>query len=306
MNKITEVTRRNIFDVITIERISWNGSLEEPDFLSRIFDLSSMPSFDGRFNDFTGDIWQHRINNLDWDDNWIFTDSRLDLIKCDDAIFLQFLCEMLHPVVRRDKTEVTKLVQLFNEYLAFDGYELVEKAQISGHSIFAGRQKLITNQTVQNRKAELVNVLTEDYIVRQITVMESSIENAPHLAIGTSKELIESICKTILNELEVTIDDNFDLPRLLKETSKELKLTPRDIPNEAKASETIKKILGSLSMVVQGISELRNSYGTGHGKDAKFKGLNARHARLAVGASSTLAVFLLETHKLHQEINENK
>ena len=31
------------------------------------------------------------------------------------------------------------------------------------------------------------------------------------------------------------------------------------------------------------MAELRNSYGSGHGKDAKFKGLSPRHARLAVG-----------------------
>ncbi|HEY5369634.1 MAG TPA: abortive infection family protein [Hanamia sp.] len=306
MNKITEVSRRYIFDIIKIEKVSWNGSLEETDFLSRIYDLSTMPSSDPRFDNFLGDIWQHRFNNDDWDENWVFTDYRLNLIECDDATFLKFLCEMLHPVVRRDKTEVAKLVQSFNEFLSFDGYELVEKAQISGHSIFAGRQKLITNQSHINRKKELLNVLSEDYIVSQITVMESAIESAPDLAIGTAKELIESICKTILKELNVQIEDDYDLPRLLKETSKKLRLTPKEIPNEAKASETIKKILGSLSMVVQGIAELRNSYGTGHGKEAKFKGLNARHARLAVGASSTLAVFLLETHKLHQEIKENE
>ena len=84
---------------------------------------------------------------------------------------------------------------------------------------------------------------------------------------------------------------------MLKETNKELKLTPNDIPDEAKASTTIKSILGSLSNVVQGIAELRNSYGSGHGKDAKFRGLSPRHAKLAVGAASTLAIFLLETHK---------
>jgi hypothetical protein len=34
----------------------------------------------------------------------------------------------------------------------------------------------------------------------------------------------------------------------------------------------------------------------GHGKTADAKGLHPRHAKLAVGAASTLAVFLVETH----------
>ena len=45
------------------------------------------------------------------------------------------------------------------------------------------------------------------------------------------------------------------------------------------------------------LAELRGLYGTGHGKHGKASGLNARHAKLAVGASSTLAIFLFETHK---------
>jgi hypothetical protein len=43
--------------------------------------------------------------------------------------------------------------------------------------------------------------------------------------------------------------------------------------------------------------ELRGSYGTGHGPDGRARGLHGRHARLAVGMASTLATFLLETHR---------
>ena len=49
--------------------------------------------------------------------------------------------------------------------------------------------------------------------------------------------------------------------------------------------------------MAQSLAELRNLYGTGHGKDGKSKGLAARHAKLAVGAAATVAVFLFETHK---------
>jgi hypothetical protein len=37
--------------------------------------------------------------------------------------------------------------------------------------------------------------------------------------------------------------------------------------------------------------------GTGHGQHGSASGLTARHARLAVGAASTLTVFLFETHE---------
>jgi hypothetical protein len=107
---------------------------------------------------------------------------------------------------------------------------------------------------------------------------------------------VESCCKTILTERGIAFSRSADIPELVKLTAKELDLTPADIPDQAKAAETIKRLLSNLATITQGVSELRNHYGTGHGKAAGAKGLQARHARLAVGAASTLAVFLAETH----------
>jgi hypothetical protein len=76
-----------------------------------------------------------------------------------------------------------------------------------------------------------------------------------------------------------------------------LKLVPEDIPNAAKASSTIKNLLSSLVIIVQGVAELRNLYGTGHGPEGRAKGLELRHANLAVGSSMTLVTFLFDTYK---------
>ena len=110
------------------------------------------------------------------------------------------------------------------------------------------------------------------------------------------KELVETCCKTILEARNVAFSKSADLPELVKLTTKELELTPDDIPDKAKAAATVKRLLSNLATITQGIAELRNQYGTGHGKTAGAKGLGPRHAKLAVGAASTLAVFLAETH----------
>lgn len=299
MNRISEITRRNIFDHIQAESFVYNGRLEESDFLSRVFDLEKLPSSDSRFNTIGGDIWQHRVNNPnDWPDDWVFTDQRLNLLKCDDSIFLQFLSETVHPIVRHDQLEVNKLVQVYNENLKNDGYEIVEKSRISNRPLFAGRQRITGNEFIKQKGNEISQKLNADYVTQQINLMESSIEVAPHLAIGTAKELIETCCKKILEERKIHYDKTWDLLLLVKHTNKELKLSPNDISDDKKAAKTIKSILGSLTTVVQGICELRNEYGSGHGKNTSFVGLGPRHAKLAVGASTTLAIFLLETHDI--------
>jgi hypothetical protein len=126
--------------------------------------------------------------------------------------------------------------------------------------------------------------------------MEASVLKDPTLAIGTAKELVETCCKTILEARNVAFSRSADLPELVKSTTKELELTPDDIPDKANAADTVKRLLSNLATITYGIAELRNQYGTGHGKAAGAKGLGPRHAKLAVGAASTLAVFLAETH----------
>ena len=301
MNKISQITRRDIFDILKIEDIWWAGKLDETEFLSRLYDLESMPSKDPRFSDAAGDIWQHRLNNDDWEDNWVFNDERFNLLKCDDASFLNFLCEMIHPVVREYSHEVDKIHRIFNDSLSHDGFEIVERTRISSKPVFSGRMKYTGKASIERKGNEIRVIFDAEYVSQQINLMESSIETSPYQAIGVAKELIETACKSIFKSRQEEYNKNWDLSKLMKETTKLLKITPDDISNEAKAASSIRQILGSLSSVVQGIAEVRNEYGSGHGKDSGFKGLQPRHAKLAVGAASTLAIYLLETNEIKKD-----
>lgn len=296
MNKISEITRRDIIDAISLGDAHWSGRLEPIAFLSRLFDLSTLPSTDGRFKSAEGDIWQHTVNNDDWEDDWVFTDSRFNLLRGEDEVFLRFLCETLHPVVRKEPVEAESLAGTINQFLRLDGFELVEKMRMSGRPVFAARE-LGISATPGLTAAKQALVGTDlDYVSQQISRMEAAVANDPALAIGTAKELVETCCKTILTERAGAFPKNADLSELVSLTAKELDLTPKDIPDQAKARDTIKRLLSNLATITQGVAELRNHYGTGHGRHAGAKGLQVRHARLAVGAASTLAAFLAETH----------
>ena len=139
---------------------------------------------------------------------------------------------------------------------------------------------------------------------RQIDRMTGAVDSDPDLAIGTAKEIVETTCKTILRERNVDVDPGWDVPELVKAVRKALKLLPDDIPDRAKGVQTIRRLLSNLGTVGQGIAELRNLYGTGHGKDGQQRQLPPRLARLAAGSAATLAVFLLETHATRSDEQE--
>ena len=69
------------------------------------------------------------------------------------------------------------------------------------------------------------------YLLQQIERIENQIESDPRLAIGTSKELIETVCKTILADRGVTFDRKWELSDLVKCTRAELNLVPDDVPD---------------------------------------------------------------------------
>lgn len=144
------------------------------------------------------------------------------------------------------------------------------------------------------------------YIKQQVTQMYSSIEHNPTDAIGKSKELLESCAKTILKERNVDNDLNEDFSTLMKKTLSELNLHRDSVPNDKKASGTIKNTLSSISTIVNGVNDLRNSYGTGHGKANDYEGLSRRHARLVVGLASSIVTFLWDTHQAMPSAGKDK
>ena len=145
------------------------------------------------------------------------------------------------------------------------------------------------------------DVFNSRYIAIQIDRMEHAAESDPALAIGTAKELIETCCKSILEERGKPIEGTPDIPTLTKATLKELDLVPENISEASRGKDTIKRILSNLATIGNGLAELRGLYGTGHGKSGNSVGLQPRHAKLAVGAAATLVTFLFETNEARKE-----
>jgi hypothetical protein len=255
-----------------------------------------MESTDIRFNNAEGDIIQHRNYSSDWNDDWIFYYRPINLKNGIDEKFLRFLCEMFDPYVRDENRNWMYILSLINELLRIDGYELFVNSHRSEKTVYGWRSISDQNLVIQKQAISLIDSFNSEHITKQIKVMQETIDHNPYEAIGKSKELLETCCKTILVSENIEIDDNWTVGQLTKKTFKVLKLTPDDIDDAVRASQIIKQLLGQLSGITGSMAELRNSYGSGHGKDAKFKGLKPRHAKLAVGASVTATHFLWDTY----------
>ena len=152
---------------------------------------------------------------------------------------------------------------------------------------------LINSSIAENLKDKFSSA----YISTQIDLMLQMQKQNPTEAIGKAKELIESCCKTILELSDIEHDKKWDIVKLVDETTKLLKVTPKYITDETSEYGAIKAILGNLKAIAANVAQLRNSYGSGHGKGANYKGLEERHAKLAIGSSMTLVNFLWDSYE---------
>ena len=171
-----------------------------------------------------------------------------------------------------------------------------------GYTFEDGRLRAKGDSALLRHLSTTAATLDAEYLATQVDRLAEAVEQDSDLAIGQAKGLVETCCKTILSASGETGYDKLDLVPLVKTTMKHLQLLPDDIPDRAKGTKTIKAVLGNLAMISQGMAELRNLYGTGHGKHGGHKRLPTRHARLAVGAATTLATFLFDTHSARTNV----
>jgi hypothetical protein len=208
----------------------------------------------------------------------------------------------VHPVVRPDRDESLKLVSHFNQQLRPAGWELYEEERIAGRPRLSYRELRGNSSRAVLRAKTVAEALNAGWMAKEIERLENAIDKDPALVIGTAKELVETCCKSILTKRGVAFTKSEDLGELTKKVTKELQLVPKGITDETKGAENIRLILRNLTQLTNNLAQLRGLYGTGHGRDGQHRGLQPRHARLAVASAVAFIDFVSETFRYREEI----
>jgi len=294
---VSKDVRKEIFYSDILSGGKWSGNLTELDFLERLYSLEQTSATNPDFYNAADEINERRVVNPSWPDDWIFEDSRFQLMSADPKYFFLFLCEALHPEVRSDSNEVQTLLEYFNSKLSPHGWNLVEIEKIGGRPLYVVRALRTNNDLSISRSRKIADFFDSGEMCRQIDRIEKNIDSDPALVIGTAKEMVETCCKELLSKCGVSYSESIDLPRLSKELAKALKLVPEGVSDEAKGAENIKRILQNLVAIPHNMAELRGRYGVGHGREGKHKGLEPRHARLAFISAVAFIDFVTDTYR---------
>ncbi|EKE22219.1 MAG: hypothetical protein ACD_7C00020G0027 [uncultured bacterium] len=292
---ISQITRRNIIDALKIKGISWNGKLSEVEFLKRIYNLQALPSTDIRHSDMEGDIYRHRVMNDDWEEDWVFDDSSLKIMDSSDDIFIKFICEMLHPLVRDDKKEVNEILDIFNKNLKIDGYNVIAEKYISGRPIFNAVKESNCAIEIENR-----DKIGRKFIVEQLDKCDKKIREKDYDgAITNARSLVEDvITKDIYKQITgEELKTKGDLVKDYNEMRTMLNLaTRKDI------DDSFKQITSGVASIINGIASIRNKMSDGHSREEKPL---KHHAKFIVNSAKMVVEFLYDVMD-YQKKRKNK
>ena len=132
-------------------------------------------------------------------------------------------------------------------------------------------------------------------IGKMIDVLEQSVDQCPGMVFDAGRALIESVCKTILAERQVEVDDKWELARLLKVTLSSLPLVPE--PFSEDIADLLRRLGGGLQTATQALGELRNKEGfISHGRSAFWPELDRMHALVAARTAETIVDLAYMAH----------
>lgn len=135
------------------------------------------------------------------------------------------------------------------------------------------------------------------HIEEQVKALELAVAQNAGLAFDLAKTLVESACKSVINDRGGAFDKDDDVPKLLKNACNLVPFLPPALAAQAAARKSLAQTVSGLSTVVQGVCELRNAYGfASHGSAAPRPPMEVVQAILVAQAADAVIGFLYRVH----------
>lgn len=118
----------------------------------------------------------------------------------------------------------------------------------------------------------------------------------PEGAITAARTLVETVCKHILDEAGISYPDDADLPKLHHLVSSAMNLAPSQ-----QTADALRRMMGGIQSVVEGLAALRNRLGDAHGKATDAVLPSSALSAFAVNLAGGTALFLVESWEAHRQ-----
>jgi len=188
-----------------------------------------------------------------------------------------------------DPDRLQAVIDYLNARLSYDGLEL----QRVGRHVRLGAPG--RSASVVDALVIAASVINFDTVNRDLERALASAESDPEDAVTSACSVVESVCRSVLVELELPLPPKKDVQGLYQAVREPLGLTPDKQGVADEIANDVRTILGGLNSVVNGVGALRTHGGDAHGRERGYRRIDPRIARLAIHSASTVSLFLVET-----------
>lgn len=166
------------------------------------------------------------------------------------------------------------------EKLAACGLEYIK----GGHVIQSGASATVRGLDQLNQSRDLPALRVEFDRILENT------ESDPDAAATAACALLELLFRIYIEDEGLQLPSDRSIKPLWALVRAHLKIDAATAPDE-----DLRKIVGGLASIADGVGCLRTHQGSAHGHGRNHYALKPRYARLAANAASTLATFVIET-----------
>lgn len=308
------ISQRTIKDVYNIIKtpfedpfrgsFAYHGKLSVPDFLIEVIPnlRSKKPYQDNRVENEYDDISLHTVVNEDYSiDDVINFDRFPELLR--ENVFKKFIETMFNPAICYGK-DISNMFNNVNDTLSNDGYYLKKDRKVGSDYAY------VIESFGGLLDVSFKRIDANDTLQKKINLIKENVKINPDVSIGKSKELLESIFKTLLSKQGIDYESGnrvtnlTGLFKILKDNVLTKNVEKNNLSKKDELENLLNKstisMLGQMSGIVQSISELRNKIGDGHGREVEIKVSSERCAELVANATFTIAKFIEETYLLRK------
>ncbi len=155
--------------------------------------------------------------------------------------------------------------------------------QVNGYVTLAGASPAARTLADYLKAGDFASIEAEfDRALKQL-------ESDPHAAITAACAIIEALCKTYIETFSLEMPSHQTITPLWRTVQVHLGLNL-----DATLKEDQKRILQGLASIVDGVGAFRTHIGSAHGRGVMPPTIDVSEARLAVNASHSLVIFIME------------
>jgi hypothetical protein len=162
----------------------------------------------------------------------------------------------------------------------------------AGGKIIGGSSLLAPSKTL----ADIIRARDLTAVGAEFDRAYAAIATDPAGAVTAASSILEATCQTYIAEEKLTLPADKSLHPLWKVVQGHLGIAPT-----ATLDDDLRRVLGGLASIVDGVGAFRTHAGDAHGRGPDAPAIEPRHARLAVHAAHTVATFILETWEVRKK-----